>query len=397
MHWNKGMINTYHNERDEEMVKSENEKKFHIDSENKFGKSYHENLLKTDLKEAYENIFGDSIEEYNKKQKRKDRRISIDDYMQQIKDDNRGKKQTKRGNDGKRIVDDKAVRQGKQLSYEVHCCVGNTEVETDENGRKKYTSDGHEVRHEELPRDIQEKVLKQYAEEFQERNPNFVLINANLHADEGYFNKNNVWEYSNIGLHLEFVPVATGFKQGLQVQNSMNKALKSMRYTNPDCYSEWAKNEQKRLEEITKEYMSDVEFYHPVADKTREGNKTKEQHELEQQLKDALDAVKTALEQAQAKALIITSQARRKAQNDAQESLDELNKLLEEAQFKDEKGDMRRYMESIVVRTNSRGMKITAWQDYLLKKYDGIDSIRRRAESLFSNENEDTKSDDYSL
>lgn len=296
IHWNKGDIAKEHNEREEELCSNES----HIDFYNDHGNSFHEVLVRTDLREAYQNIFGDALNTYNAKQKRADRRQSIDSYMQSIVDDTRGKRQTKKVN-GKRVVDEDA-RHGKQLSYEFIVKVGNTERERDVNGRVKYNSEGHHIRMQELPRDLQNTILREYARTFQQNNPNLILINADLHADEGFYNRRGVWEYSANHLHCEIVPVATGFKTGLSVQNSMNKAMAQMGFNTPECYQEWAKKEQERLEEITKakyiEYCQihpdfyrdkgDLEIIHPVADRTKEGDKSKECFALEQELDEAI-------------------------------------------------------------------------------------------------------------
>ena len=296
IHWNKGDIVKEHNEREEELCSNES----HIDFYNDHGYSYQEVLVRTDLREAYQNIFGDALNTYNAKQKRADRRQSIDSYMQSIVDDTRGKRQTKKVN-GKRVVDEDA-RHGKQLSYEFTVKVGNTERERDVNGRVKYNSEGHHIRMQELPRDLQNTILREYARTFQQNNPNLILINADLHADEGFYNRKGVWEYSANHLHCEIVPVASGFKTGLSVQNSMNKAMAQMGFNTPECYQEWAKKEQERLEEITKakyiEYCQihpdfyrdkgDLEIIHPVADRTKEGDKSKECFALEQELDEAI-------------------------------------------------------------------------------------------------------------
>ena len=296
IHWNKGEIAKAHNEREESLCRNES----HIDLKNEHGYSYHEVLVRTDLREAYQDIFGDALDSYNAKQKRADRRKSIDDYMQSIVDDTRGKRQTKKVN-GKRVVDEDA-RQGKQLSYEFTVKVGNTERERDKNGRVKYDSNDHHIRTQELPRELQNIILKEYARTFQQNNPNLILVNADLHGDEGFYNRKGVWEYSEDHLHCEVVPVASGFKTGLSVQNSMNKAMAQMGFDTPECYQEWAKKEQERLEEITKakyvEYCQahpnfyskkgDLEIIHPVTDRTKEGGKSKEQLASEQELDEAI-------------------------------------------------------------------------------------------------------------
>ena len=298
VHWNRGSISQEHNERDEDLCSKEP----HIDFYNEHGESFHETLYSSNLREKYEEIFGDAIAEYNTKQKRKDRRITIDDYMETVQNDDRGKRQTKRVN-GKRVVDENAARRGKQLSYEITYKVGNTERLRDEDGRTVYDEKGHHVRTEWLPREVQQKALREYAETFQERNPNLIMVNANLHCDEGFYNKKGVWEYACDGLHIEVIPVASGFKQGLSLQNSLNKAMAEMGFKDKDCYSKWSEREQDYLAELSTKYYDEychslddehvnfmlehgdkVEFYHPVAEKTRQGGMDKEQYTKYQEL-----------------------------------------------------------------------------------------------------------------
>lgn len=76
------------------------------------------------MNEVYDECFKDSLEEYNTKQKRKDRRMTIEQYIESVKNDKRGRKQTKRVN-GKKGIDENA-RQGKQLAYEWTYKAGNT-------------------------------------------------------------------------------------------------------------------------------------------------------------------------------------------------------------------------------------------------------------------------------
>ena len=296
VNWNKGVLSERHNQRDEELCKHEN----HIDLENKHGQSSHEVWYRSDLKEKYEEVFGDAIEEYNSKQKRKDRRLDVDKYMESIKNDTRGKSQTKLVN-GKRVVDETA-RKGKQLSYEITVKVGNTERERDALGRVAYDNNGHHIRKQELPRELQRDILQEYCNTFQDENPNFRVVNIDFHADEGFYNRNGVWEYSTCHPHIEFIPVASGFKQGLSTQNSMNKAMKEMGFDDNQCYEKWAKKEQQRLESITHEAYSEycqrhpdfhknkgsLEIIHPVAERRKVGGKSKEQYAAEQELNEII-------------------------------------------------------------------------------------------------------------
>lgn len=294
VHWNEGSPAQDHNQRKPELCSHEE----HIDLANEHGQSFHDVIYRQDLTEAYREVFGDAIEEYNAGQTRKDRMKSAEGYMDEVQNDNRGKRQTKRVN-GKRVIDEQA-RRGKQPSYEITVKVGNTERERDEKGRTVYDADGHHIRPEELPRELQRSILREYVETFQESNPNFWVVNADIHGDEGFYNARGVWEYAEIHPHIEFIPVAEGFKKGLGVQNSMNKALEAMGCGGADGYDKWAKKEQARLEAITLEHYKtyclahpdfarehgELEIYHPVHDKLKQGDMDKEQYTREQELKE---------------------------------------------------------------------------------------------------------------
>lgn len=288
--WNDGKVAHEHNHRDEDLCSRES----HIDLDNEHGQSFHEVVFRTaTLHDAYASIFGDAIDDYNSKQKRKDRMITVDSYIQSVEDDTRGNPKTKRIN-GKRVAD-KDAHQGKRTSYEITAKVGNT---TSENG----------MRNEEFPRELQLAIMRKYCESFQENNPNFRVINMDIHGDEGFYNRDGEWVYGGIHPHIEFIPVAMGFKQGLFVQNSMNKAMKEMGFEGSDCYHQWATKEQKRLEEITQqEYRRyclqhmdfavkngfKLDIYHPVAERTRQGGLSKEAFVREQQNKADFEDILT--------------------------------------------------------------------------------------------------------
>lgn len=115
IHANKGEISYAHNYRDEQICRHEP----HIDPS-----GVHEIWIQKSMNEVYDECFKDALEEYNAKQKRKDRRMTIEQYIESVKNDKRGRKQTKRVN-GKKVIDENA-RQGKQLAYEWTYKAGNT-------------------------------------------------------------------------------------------------------------------------------------------------------------------------------------------------------------------------------------------------------------------------------
>ena len=294
IHWNKGAVARLHNDRNEDLCSHES----HIDLINEHGNSKHESWLKSiDMVKAYEKIFGAALAEYNAKQKRSDRKMTIEQYIKSVEDDTRGRRPTVKKN-GKNVINDNSESVGKRVSYEVTVKIGNTDRLKGDDGCVLYDSNGHHIRVNELPREVTKRAMYQYAKTFGKENPNFMMIGCNWHGDEGFYNKKGVWEYSTDHIHIEFIPIGHGYARGLSVQNSIGKALREMGIEDSkDAYAEWARREQKRLEKIVIEeyelYCAKHPLYakekgkltiiHPVRDKNKQGDFTKEQYAIEQE------------------------------------------------------------------------------------------------------------------
>ena len=135
------------------------------------------------LKEAYDYCFGNALAEYNYKQKRKDR--IKQDYIHEI--EHSGNKE--------KVFYENVVQIGKMEDTAV----------IDENGNLAEAA-GQVI-----------KVLDEYARTFQERNPNLYMFNCVLHLDE-----------ATPHLHIDYIPVAHGYKTGLGTRNSLTKAFQEM-------------------------------------------------------------------------------------------------------------------------------------------------------------------------
>lgn len=138
----------------------------------------HENitLVDKDIRQAYQEIFGEALEKYNGKQKRADRKI--EDYCDHIK----------KSKNGEKLFYEDVVQWGKKEDFQ--------NPQTRERAKE---------------------ALVKYVEGFEERNPNLKLIGAYIHMDE-----------ASPHLHLDYVPVATGYSRGLEKRNSLDKAMKQM-------------------------------------------------------------------------------------------------------------------------------------------------------------------------
>lgn len=167
--------------------------------------------IRESLESAYEHCFGEAIEEYNAQQKRNDRKIDgVAGYMDKIRNSKNGEK----------------------LFYEILVQVGNmfdTHIGTPSG-------------------DVATKILDAYMRDFKANNPNIYVFNAVLHLDE-----------QTPHLHIDYIPVAKGYKQGMMVRNSLDKALKQQGISGKATRFEnstiaWQNKEKDRIEVIMREY-----------------------------------------------------------------------------------------------------------------------------------------------
>ena len=171
------------------------------------------------LKDAYEKCFGQALRDYNAAQKRKDRQK--DDYLKEI--ENSGNKE--------KTFYENIVQIGKKTDTPV----------TDENG----------VLTEEAKAAIE--VLDRYAKTFQERNPNLYLFNCVMHLDE-----------ATPHLHIDYIPVAHGYKNGMKTRNSLTKAFQQMGFAKAVSRKQnetvaWQEREREYLTELCREQGIEIE------------------------------------------------------------------------------------------------------------------------------------------
>jgi len=121
------------------------------------------------------------------------------------------------------------------------------------------------------------KILDEYARGFQERNPNLYVFNSVLHLDE-----------KTPHLHIDYVPVADGYKNGLTVRNSQSVALQQVGFgKNKNSINEWRIKERKILRELCQSYGLEIaeetkgrgktftpDEYKKIRDETKEEMKT---------------------------------------------------------------------------------------------------------------------------
>lgn len=162
---------------------SHNNRAFVADNVDKDRMDWNVYYIQQPLREAYDQIFGPAIEEYNAKQKRKDRQVT--DYLTDIKNSGNNEKQF----------------------YEIVVQIGKKE-DTGVLGAEGQLS---------VDAQAAKEILDEYVRSFQERNPNLYLFNAVLHMDE-----------ATPHLHLDYIPVAHGYRTKMHTRNSLTKALQEM-------------------------------------------------------------------------------------------------------------------------------------------------------------------------
>ncbi|MFH3609668.1 plasmid recombination protein [Acinetobacter baumannii] len=218
--------NIRHNNRT--MSEKEKEQNSHIDysrsDENKY-------LVQKDLKKLYREEFGEVLENYNAKQKRNDRKI--DDYYKHIQ----SSKKT-------------------SLQQEMIIQVG----DKDDFSSKQDFEKANEI-------------LEEWLLGFEKRNPNLKIYNAVIHNDE-----------ASPHMHLNFVPVASGYKRGLEKQVSFDRAITqqdpTLDKTRP--FDDWREKEVKILEEMLKE--RGIERKLVGSNNYKDVNEYKEKKDLEKEI-----------------------------------------------------------------------------------------------------------------
>lgn len=204
-------------------------------------------LIDIDIKEAYKQVFSEAVDEYNKTQKRSDRKIK--NYYSKIRNDKK-----------------------KNTHYEYIFSLGNIKNRIDDDTFVAVCSD--------------------YIASFQERNPNLYLVGAYVHLDET----------ANPHMHIDYIPVAH-YDRGLKLQASSNKAFEEL--TNYKSTSKrdtaqikWQETEREYIREFCRDYGIEVIDGDSKGKKSLSIEQYKAQKDLEQ----------AKLEQQQAEQMIQQSQ-----------------------------------------------------------------------------------------
>ena len=222
---------------------------------------------------TYKENFEEAIQEYNQKQKRKDRKIidtegdEVTAYIKSIYSSQRGKSKksvTKKMDDGTTQKIEVQNDNGQRVLYELIVSAGNCNKLLDSKGRVQYTKDGHEIHPQRVEREINKRAMMRFCEDFESTYQNFKIALCAYHADEQYLNAKGVYEDGIEHVHIDFIPVAGGYQRGLSKQAGMRKALESMGFRNryesdgtyKNAYQDFCADAQTRFEEILhQEYL----------------------------------------------------------------------------------------------------------------------------------------------
>lgn len=174
-------------------------------------------FVQEDTHTAYRDLFGTAVEKYNANQQRTDRRIA--DYYT-------------------KVLHDKTLAPQREFLIQV----GNVNDfrTTDSAGQPTgLTASQVQANWKQA-----EQTLTDYMTGFQQRNPQLHVYNAVLHNDE-----------ASPHLHINVIPVAAGYKRGVNVRPSFNKALEQQGFArstpdkhNRDQFTAWHRSEEKALE-----------------------------------------------------------------------------------------------------------------------------------------------------
>lgn len=158
------------------------------------------------IKNVYHKLFDEALKRYNDKQTRTDRRI--DNYYEKI----RSSKQEK-------------------PFHEIILQIGNVE---DMNAQSENGL-------------LAQKILDEYYQDFQVRNPNLCVFSAHLHMDE-----------ATPHLHIDFVPFTTGSKRGLDTRVSLKQALAVQGFKGGNKrdteWNQWMQSEKEHLAAVMERY-----------------------------------------------------------------------------------------------------------------------------------------------
>ena len=354
------------------------------------------------LKETYQAAFGDSIDEHNSRQKRRDKiSYTRDNYFKYLfgadpnsveanavlMSNKRGKNSVKSFNEMVvQIGDCKEFGNFMRDEYDNFIDKNGNKVKWDKSARNYYNVDGNVVSNSKsLIANPKAKKAREMLEiyykgglynkvgngvnsrlekvddpsveadfellSFEERNPNFAVACSVMHNDE--------W-HGTPHLHIDFVPIGEGYKKGPEKQLGFERALACMGYTDRiTAFYEWRDKERQILKDICNCYGIET--------------KTKAQEQADYRGETLpVDVYSNAMRDAKADAGVIKESAkieakhiRKEAESQADEMRAQAQKTLDKANSKAHEIIATAEKKAEVLRSESK--QLTAENDNLRK------------------------------
>ena len=219
-------INVKHNNRDFEEREWGHTTNSHI---NRDLSKYNTTFVKQDIKEAYQEAFGEALAEYNEKQKRK--YLKIPDYYEYIKGLNDQHK-TKKSKGGKATTK-------YNLQDEIIITIGNKDYWDDIHYRTISSINDKEEAERifiEYKKKQSDEIFKEFLKDFQAKHKHLHVFNAVVHYDEA----------GAPHMHLTFFGKAEGLKKGLRLQPRTTRAV--AQDLDGDFYAKMLESDQKKYD-----------------------------------------------------------------------------------------------------------------------------------------------------
>lgn len=219
-------INVKHNNRDFEEQEWGHTTNSHI---NRDLSKYNTTFVKQDIKEAYQEAFGEALAEYNEKQKRK--YLKIPDYYEYIKGLNDQHK-TKKSKGGKATTK-------YNLQDEIIITIGNKAYWDDIHSRiigSIHDKTEAEKVFIEYKKKQSDEIFKEFLKDFQKKHKHLHVFNAVAHYDEA----------GAPHMHLTFFGKAEGLKKGLRLQPRTTRAV--AQDLDGDFYAKMLESDQKKYD-----------------------------------------------------------------------------------------------------------------------------------------------------
>ena len=299
-------------------------------------------FIERDIRVVYHELFDEAVEEYNARQKRKDRKIQ--NYYKKIKS---GRQE--------RLFTEAIVQIGNMKDS--NCAMEDAE--------------------------LVKGILTEYMQDFEERNPSLKVFNAVLHMDE-----------QTPHLHIDFIPFSEGNKRGMSTKVSLKGAMKELGFIgtgrNDTESMHWVQEEKEFLAELMRsrglewKQLGTHEKHLSVYNYEKKMRK-QEVEELERQLQAKADTL------AQQEKLLVSN---RKTLQVQQEQTDELMQSCEEWKAKKQEVKERYFhylsfydrMEQTHVGVKKEYEKLQQEYDDLRDDYDGLHrelcNVRKEHEEL---------------